>query len=135
MIDSVPRRAVVSAVGLGAVGSLAGCLSSGDDEPDPITVGAFNNHDAEHTISVTVTAPDDGVVVEGSVTLSGESDEDIGEFVPESPDERATYSISATVDGDASKSMEFEVGGASGTTAVTAKIEREEVLRILRARV
>ena len=126
----------MSAVGLGTVASLAGCLAgAGDDEPDPIIVGAFNNHDTEHTFSITVTDPDDEVVVEGSVTLAAKADEDIGEFVPESPEERATYSISATMDDDASKSMEFPVGGASGTTAVTAQVERDGALEITRARV
>jgi hypothetical protein len=136
MIDSVSRRQFVSAVGVGTVTSLTGCLfGNEDEEPDPIIVSAFNNHDEEHTLSATVTDPDGEVVVEGSATLSGETDEDIGEFVPDSPEERATYTISATMNSDASKSLEFPVGGASGTTAVTAQVTRDGVLKITRARV
>jgi hypothetical protein len=117
MIESVSRRQVVSAVGVGTVASLTGCLfGNEDDEPDPIIVSVNSDHDAEHTVDITVTDPDGEAVFESSVTLSGESNEIIGEFVPESPGERETYTISATLDGEASKSLAFPVGGASGTT-------------------
>ena len=131
MIDSVPRRAVVSAVGVGTVGSLAGCLAgAGDDGPDPIIASVYSDHDAEHTVDITVTDPDGEAVFESSVTLSGESNEIIGEFVPEAPGERETYTISATLDGEASKSLEFPVGGASGTTETWVTITSDGTLEL-----
>jgi hypothetical protein len=117
MKQGVDRRCVLTALTTGFTASLAGCgFIPSDDEPDPIIVSVNSDHDAEHTVDITVTDPDGEAVFENSVTLSGESNEIIGEFVPGSPGERETYTISATLDGEASKSLAFPVGGASGTT-------------------
>jgi hypothetical protein len=117
MKQGVDRRGVLTALTTGFTASLAGCgFIPSDDEPDSIIVSVYSDHDAEHTVDITVTDPDAEAVFENSVTLSGESNEIIGEFIPESPGERETYTISATLDGEVSKSLAFPVGGASGTT-------------------
>jgi hypothetical protein len=133
---SVDRRYVLTALTTGLAASLAGCGSTAsDDDPDPIIISVYSDYDAEQRVAVTVTDPDGEAVVDGSVELAGASDRRVGEFVPESPDERATYTISATVDGETSKSMEFEAGGASGTTAAWATVGRGGGLELSRARV
>ena len=143
MNRSVDRRYVLTALTTGFTASLAGCgFIPSDDEPDPIRISVYNQHDSEHTIyipdqhdsehtvAVTVTDPDGEAVVDGSVTLAGDTDREVGEFVPESPDERATYTISATLDDETSESLEFPVGGASGTTAAWVTITSDGTLEL-----
>ncbi|GAA0651011.1 hypothetical protein [Salarchaeum japonicum] len=111
------RRALLTALGAGAAGALAGCQTATDSREPPVgSLGFKNRHRLPHTLGVELTdtaGSDQGrQPVESTVSLRpGEA-----VFVPSVFTEETTYTLSFTVDGDPperedARTMAFEPYG------------------------
>lgn len=130
------RRELLAASGAALVPLFGGCTSflpgeSTSNNSDSILVTIDNNHSAEHTVSVTVTGPDGETILEASETVASSADVDVGSISPS--EEERSYTIEVELGDGTSESLEFPVGGSSGTNTVFVTISEDGELELSRA--
>lgn len=135
MSDVTSRRAVLRGCGVTlTVATLSGCQgvgfgtgSSGDRNPDATPLSVQNNDDKKHEVTVTVEKKESGdVYKEKTLTVAASSTKKVERFVTD----RGVYTVSASVTGGKSDSVEFEGDGVLGVRDLSVTIAKDGLVTV-----